>query len=247
MHELHVDGHHGQTILIDLCFHCHGIWFDGYESQQLSPRGVLGLFEMLHAHRDQPHGTLRSRLSCPVCRRELVRGTDRTVSGTFTVYRCPNQHGRFSTFSSFMVEKGFVRHLTSAEINQLASRLRIIHCGSCGAPVDLRKDHACPFCRSAFSLLDPQAVTQALEHYHRHAAQQEGVQDILNHASRQVSPAVQAELALARHRIAYLQEQDQLRENLKKRQHSLSSPPFVDDILWSALKTVWHTLSHWIH
>jgi glutaredoxin len=35
----------------------------------------------------------------------------------------------------------------------------------CGAPVDLRKDHACPHCRSAFSLLDPKAVEQALQGY----------------------------------------------------------------------------------
>jgi hypothetical protein len=41
----------------------------------------------------------------------------------------------------------------------------VIQCSNCGAPVDLRKDHACPHCRSAFSLLDPKAVEQALQGY----------------------------------------------------------------------------------
>jgi glutaredoxin len=33
--------------------------------------------------------------------------------------------------------------------------------------VDLRTDHACPHCRSAFSLLDPKAVERALQGYAR--------------------------------------------------------------------------------
>jgi hypothetical protein len=36
--------------------------------------------------------------------------------------------------------------------------------------VDLRKDHACPHCRSAFSLLDPKAVEQALQSYAKAAS-----------------------------------------------------------------------------
>jgi glutaredoxin len=41
----------------------------------------------------------------------------------------------------------------------------VIHCSSCGAPVDLKKDHACPHCRSALTLLDPKAVEKALQGY----------------------------------------------------------------------------------
>ena len=64
-----------------------------------------------------------------------------------------------------MVEKGFVRHLTPAEIHELTRKLRVIHCSSCGAPVDLRRHHACPYCSSAFSLLDPEAMTKALQRF----------------------------------------------------------------------------------
>src|SRR3989344_1361160 len=33
------------------------------------------------------------------------------------------------------------------------------------ARVDIRKDHACPYCRAAFSLIDPDAVVRAMEGY----------------------------------------------------------------------------------
>jgi hypothetical protein len=96
---------------------------------------------------------------------ELDKGFDLVRSGRYMTYRCPEKHGRYSSFSSFMVEKGFVRQMTAAEIADLAKRVGAIYCTSCGAPVDIRKDHACPHCRSAFSLLDPDAVENALKGY----------------------------------------------------------------------------------
>lgn len=167
MESLQLESHAHEPVEVDLCFDCHGIWFDQRESLKLSPGGVLALFERLHAHKDDPHSALKPSQACPRCHRRLVRGMDRTISGSYVVYRCPQHHGRFSTFSSFMIEKGFVRQLTLAEIRSLAAKVRTIHCGSCGAPVDLRKDHACPYCRSAFSLLDPKAVETAMARYQR--------------------------------------------------------------------------------
>jgi len=49
---------------------------------------------------------------------------------------CPRGHGRAATFSAFMVEKGFARHLTRPEIEDGAQRAGIIRCASCGAPSD---------------------------------------------------------------------------------------------------------------
>ncbi len=86
-------------------------------------------------------------------------------SGRYITCRCAKGHGRFSAFSSFMIEKGFVRLLTPAEIDDIAQRVTVIHCNSCGAPVDLKKDHACAHCRSPLSLLDPKAVEKALQGY----------------------------------------------------------------------------------
>lgn len=236
MRELLLDGHHGQSILLDLCFGCHGIWFDGKESMQLSARGVLQLFETLHAHRDTPHSTLKTHMSCPSCRLGLIRGSDRTVSGSYVVYRCPKQHGRFGTFSSFMVEKGFVRHLTAVEVNRIAQKLRVIHCSSCGAAVDLRKDHACPYCRSAFSLLDPDAVNKALQKY----------QDSASAAAKQamngevLDPMARAATVMAQREIEYQAEKDRFQRRQESMQRSVAvGSPFLDELWALGLQSIW--------
>ncbi len=164
--QMHVlPGNHGHTIELDLCFQCQGMWFDPQENLKLSPAAVAELFRLLHEQRGAAHQPLATDLDCPRCRGTLTRGFDVVRSGRYITYRCSSGHGRFSAFSSFMIEKGFVRLLTRPEIDDIAKRVAVIHCSSCGAPVDIRKDHACPHCRSAFSLLDPEAVKKALDGY----------------------------------------------------------------------------------
>lgn len=160
-----VNGVHGGMVELDLCFACQGMWFDPSENLKLAPAAVAELFKVLHEHRDTPRQPLAAKLGCPHCTASLVQGFDVVRSGRYITYRCANGHGRFSAFSSFMIEKGFVRQLTRPEIDDIARRVAIIHCTGCGAPVDLRTDHACPHCRSAFSLLDPKAVEKALQGY----------------------------------------------------------------------------------
>ena len=142
MEALLLENKMGQALELDVCFACHGIWFDKWESVQLSSPSVHTLFKALYARNDQPRLPLKNRMFCPRCPQDLTRGEDRTINGTYVVYRCPQRHGRFGTFSSFMVEKGFVRQLNRAEIAALAEKVKTIHCNNCGATVDLRKDHA---------------------------------------------------------------------------------------------------------
>ena len=155
----------GGKVELDLCYHCHGMWLDPQENLKLAPAAVAGLFRLLHEHRDSARQPLANKMSCPRCNTSLAQGFDLVRSGRYITYRCTKGHGRFSAFSSFMIEKGFVRLLTNAEIDDIATRVAVIHCSSCGAPVDLRKDHACLHCRSALSLLDPTAVEKALQGY----------------------------------------------------------------------------------
>ena len=155
----------GDTLELDICFACQGLWFDRQENLKLTPAAVVELFGLLHAHRIDEHRPLAHALACPRCVKPLDKGFDLVRSGRYVTYRCARQHGRFSTFSSFMVEKGFVRHMTRPEVDDLARRVGAIYCTSCGAPVDIRKDHACPYCRAAFSLIDPEAVARAMEGY----------------------------------------------------------------------------------
>lgn len=85
-----------------------------------------------------------------------------TRSGRFTYHRCLQNHGRFTIFAQFMIEKGFVRQLAPAEVKALAARIGSIHCTGCGAPVDIRTQAACQQCGAPIAILDPDAVNKAL-------------------------------------------------------------------------------------
>jgi len=155
---------------LDLCFACQGIWFDEYESLQLAPAGVIGLFKLIHEHRDDQRLPLADPLCCPRCKERLIHSQDRVKSGLFNYMRC-GQHGRFITFSQFMIEKGFVRQLAPAEIKALAARIGTVHCTGCGSPVDIRTESVCSHCASPISILDPEAVEKALVNYENQAKQ----------------------------------------------------------------------------
>lgn len=156
---------HGEVVL-DICFPCQGIWFDEFESVQIAPGGIIDLFKLLHQHSDDLRQPLAEPLHCPRCRDRLLQGLDVSkLGGRFNYHRCLQKHGRFSTFGQFMIEKGFVRQLAPLEIEALAARVGIVRCNGCGAPIDIRHDHACPHCKAAIAVLDPQAVEQALARY----------------------------------------------------------------------------------
>lgn len=155
---------HGEVEL-DLCFACHGIWFDEYESVQITPGGIIELFKLIHEHRDEQRLPLNAVLDCPRCHERLLHGLDLARGGRFNYYRCLQKHGRFTAFAQFMIEKGFVRQLTAAEISELREKVGVVRCTSCGAPIDIRQDSACSHCRSPIAILDPEAVEQALAGY----------------------------------------------------------------------------------
>ena len=151
---------------LDICFSCQGIWFDEMESVQITPGGTLELFKLLHEHHDDQRQPLSEPLACPRCKEKLLHGMDvGKFGGRFNYHRCLQKHGRFSTFAQFMIEKGFVRQLSGAEIEELAAKVGIVRCNGCGAPIDIRKDHACTHCRAPIAILDPEAVEQALSRF----------------------------------------------------------------------------------
>jgi Zn-finger nucleic acid-binding protein len=147
---------------LDLCFDCHAIWFDQYESAQLTPGSVLALFRKIHEHRDAPTRPVADNLRCPECRVRLVLTQDVQRTNRISYYRCSRAHGRFTTFFQFLREKNFVRSLTPAEINRLKVHVAQVRCSGCGAPVDLARDSQCSYCRSPISILDAEAVRKTL-------------------------------------------------------------------------------------
>jgi len=182
----------GGEISLDICFACQGIWFDEHESAQLAPAGVLDLFRLLHEHQADPRQPWSTVLRCPRCRETLLNCLDSTRAGRFAYGRCPQRHGRYSAFSAFMIEKGFVRQLNGGEVAELARRVRTIRCASCGAPVDVTRVHVCGHCRSPIVILDPDAVRTALDDFGSKARRQEttdpqAVADALIASERQKS------------------------------------------------------------
>ena len=147
---------------LDMCFACHGIWFDQYESAQLAPRGVMELFRQIHEHQDQPARPLAQKTTCPRCRDTLLLTHDVQGTNKITYFRCAQGHGRLTTFFQFLREKQFVRSLADVEIRQLQATVKQVRCSSCGGPVAVERDGACPYCRAPLSILDADAVKRAL-------------------------------------------------------------------------------------
>jgi len=157
-----LEGKLGAEIEVDVCFPCHVLWLDKRESLQLSSRGTLDLFRILHEHHEDARNALRQRNACPRCGAPLQLMNDIGKGGRFSYYRCP-RHGRLTPFSEFLKEKQFVRALTPMEERRLASEVKQVQCASCGAPVDLTRGFACQHCGAALTVMDPEAVTRALK------------------------------------------------------------------------------------
>ena len=148
---------------LDLCFRCHAIWFDAFESAQLTPGAVIELFRAIHAAGLPAAAAIADRLECPICRAALALTHDLQRNTRITYSRCPSGHGRFSTFYQFLREKSFVRELTAGEMERLRARVAQVRCSGCGAPVDLARDAQCGYCRAPISILDENAVSRALQ------------------------------------------------------------------------------------
>jgi len=143
---------------VDYCVSCQALWFDAFESVQLTPGATLTLFDTIRRSTPATVRPLPSLLPCPRCTLPLEVTHDLQRTTRFTYYRCPADHGRFTPFVQFLREKDFVRPLSPAELARLRETIRVVQCSSCGAPVDLEKDTACPYCRAPIAILDPDAV-----------------------------------------------------------------------------------------
>ncbi len=153
--------HHGEIVL-DICYHCHVIWFDQMESAGLPPAGVLSLFRKLHQHDADTRLPLADRLGCVRCAQPLAMAQDFVRAGRISYYRCPEGHGRLTSFVQFLREKQFIRSLTALELNQLKATVKQVKCSSCGGPIDLSRDSACGYCRAPIAVLDADAVEKAI-------------------------------------------------------------------------------------
>jgi hypothetical protein len=186
--EVHMlDGRLGRSIEVDLCEPCQSLWFDGRENLQLTPGATLTLFRAIgeHVRKPEPHdGEL---VKCPHCKGRLRRTQDMQRNTRFTYFRCPNNHGRLTTFFDFLKEKDFVRPLTPQQIAELRKNVQVINCSNCGGPVDLARGSACAHCGSPLSMLD-------MDQAERLVAQLKAA----DNAGKTIDPALPLALARAR-------------------------------------------------
>lgn len=191
MTALSLDGHLGRAVSIDVCRQCHVIWFDGYESLQLTPASVLTLFKLISDAGAVSHTGREVAGPCPRCSRPLIKRRDQQRQTKFEYLGCSLRHGRLITFFNFLREKNFITPLSPAQIESLKRNLETINCSNCGAPVDLATGSACAHCGSPLSMLD--------------VAQAEALVASLQKASAvagSVDPALGIDLARARSRVS---------------------------------------------
>ncbi len=136
---------------------------------------MIEVFKAFDAHRAETRNTLSSLLDCPRCNSRLVLTHDLQHTTHFSYYRCEWGHGRLTPFVQFLLEKNFVRPVTGAELAELKSKVRTIQCSNCGAPVDLARDTACPYCSSPIAILDSDAVSKTLRELSQTQAQRQTV------------------------------------------------------------------------
>ena len=181
----------GGSVALDICYACHGIWFDPYESAQLTPGAVLKLFEEIHQNRDATGRPLADTSRCPTCRHALVLTYDMERTNRITYYRCPDGHGRFTTFVQFLSEKNFVRSLSPVEVEKLKAVVKQVRCASCGAPIDLARDAQCSYCHAPIAILDAEAVKRTIAEL-----------SVEERARRTVDPTVAVDALLAGQRYS---------------------------------------------
>ena len=151
----------GGDLAVDLCFRCRMIWFDAMESPQLAAGAVIELLQMIRGERSARWQTLRADLACPHCRSPLLRTDDLVKGGRIHYFRCAQHKGRLTPFLQFLIEKQFVRVVTSREIKRLRLDVRQASCSGCGAPIDLARLDHCEHCMAPIAVLDADAVERA--------------------------------------------------------------------------------------
>ncbi len=152
----------GATVPAGECADCGLLWFDAGSVTRLGPSSVLEIFRAIGLSRSGSGVPLRSDLACPRCRSALVFTHDLQRTTRFVYWRCLTDHGQLIGFIQFLREKNFIRAPSAEELGKLRRDVQEITCSQCGAPIDLQKDSACPFCNAPIALIDSEGIVAAL-------------------------------------------------------------------------------------
>ena len=183
------DGHQGRPVEVDLCDPCQSLWFDAQENLELTPGATLALFRVIGEHVSKPTLQDGELAKCPKCKARLRRTSDLQRGTRFEYFRCPNHHGRLTTFFQFLREKDFIKPLSAQQVAELRRTIQTVNCSNCGGPIDLAKGSECGHCGSPLSMLD-------MEQAERLIAQLKAAESY--RLNRPVDPALPLALARAR-------------------------------------------------
>lgn len=183
MQRLMLPGHYGRSVEIDLCSHCHLVWFDQTETARLSGPALLDLVGAMAGTQSLPHRTLDPKAGCARCGAALKTVHNRSRWGQSLQLECRAGHGAYQSFAQFLQEKGLWRPMSRIDRARLVEKQGRIDCVNCGAALG-KADEACPYCASVPGLLDvarlarsldPEGVIEA-QAVHRDAARSQALQ-----------------------------------------------------------------------
>jgi hypothetical protein len=162
MRQLSLPGHYGRKVVIDVCAHCHLVWFDMTETARLGGPALLDLIGTMARAQTLPHEPLHAHARCPRCSGALKTVHNRSRWGRSLQLECRNRHGAYQSFAQFLQEKGLLRPMSRLDRAQLMQQQGRIDCVNCGAAIATDDAH-CTYCRSVPSLLDVARLARALD------------------------------------------------------------------------------------
>lgn len=183
MQRLALQGHYGRMVEVDLCSHCHLVWFDLTETARLSGPALLDLIGAMAGTQSLPHRTIDPKAGCARCGAALKTVHNRSRWGASLHLECRAGHGAYQTFAQFLQEKGLLRPMSRIDRARLLETQGRIDCVNCGAAIG-RDQESCSYCGSVPSLLDVARLARALDPegalelqaVHRDAARQQALQ-----------------------------------------------------------------------
>jgi Zn-finger nucleic acid-binding protein len=102
MQQVKAESHYGQTVILDQCPGCGGIWFDSFELY-MAKQGQAGKIELLNVDCLQASSLIEnSELHCPRDRTTLIRFSDPFLPKDLILARCPACNGFWLNRGEFL-------------------------------------------------------------------------------------------------------------------------------------------------
>jgi uncharacterized protein len=121
MHKVKIESHYGQSVILDQCSSCGGIWFDKSELY-MAKQGKADQIELLDANNLRtPSAIDNCELLCPKDRNKLVLFKDPYFPKDIIIVRCPVcegfwlNRGEFTKYQKFRQSKLGIREITAID------------------------------------------------------------------------------------------------------------------------------------